>query len=195
MTTVSIWPDWRASLADASAGDWLTVAAYLVTALLAARAAGAARQTARARERIFWTLVAGAMVFLGVNELFDLQTVLTLVGRNMAVEQGWYEDRRIYQLEFVMALAVLCAVATLATVRLTRHGHPSLRWALLGMVFIGAFVLIRAATFHHVDALLVLGPEAFNLGSVQEMAGILIVAAAAYRYRPAPLAMANALTG
>lgn len=192
--TSAIWPDWRARLAEAGFSDWITVAAYLVAAILAVRAAGAARRTTRGRERIFWASVAAAMLFLGVNELFDLQTVLTSVGRTIAVEQGWYEDRRIYQFEFVLALATIGVVAALASVRLTRESDPSIRWALLGLVFIGAFVLIRAATFHHVDSLLGLGPNAFNLGSMQEMAGIVIVAAAAYRYRRAPLE-ASARTG
>lgn len=175
-----VWPDWRASLADASASDWITVAAYLIVAVLAWRAQKTARNQ---RDRTFWALTAPLLVFLGINELFDLQTVLTAQGRIWAVEQGWYEDRRLYQFEFTLALAVLAVVTGFAALRLTRGADRSLRLALLGLVFIGAFVLIRAASFAHVDALLGMGPEAFNWGSIQEMLGIVLVGLAAHSYR------------
>ncbi|HEU4820878.1 MAG TPA: hypothetical protein VFS87_06940 [Qipengyuania sp.] len=183
--TATLWPDWRASLADASASDWITVAAYLLAAVIAARAAQAARHRAESRDALFWRLTAAVLVFLGINELFDLQTVLTAVGKAWALWGGWYEDRRLYQFEFILALAVVAFVGGFAALRLTRGAHRTVRWALLGLVFIGIFVLLRAASFHHVDALLGMGPDAFNWGSVQEMLGILIVGLAAHRYRSA----------
>lgn len=183
--SAGLWPDWRASLADASASDWLTVAAYVLAAALAHRAARSASLRTQPRERLFWLIVSGLLLFLGVNELFDLQLVLTSVGKAWALDQGWYEDRRLYQLEFVIALAVLAVLAGSAAVRFTRAAHPTVRWALLGLVFIGVFVLLRAASFHHVDTLLGMGPAAFNWGSMQEMLGIVIIGLAAHRYRTA----------
>jgi len=56
------------------------------------------------------------------------------------------------------------------------------RLALVGLVFLGLFVLVRAASFHHLDELLGRGSPDFNWGSIQEMAGIVIVAAAALLY-------------
>lgn len=181
--TAGWWLGWRASLADASGSDWITVAAYVIAAVLAGLAARAAARRSEPRERLFWALVAGLLVFLGINELFDLQTVLTLVGKQWSLEQGWYEDRRVYQFEFIVALAVLGALGGVAAVWLTRSAHRAVRWAVLGLVFIGVFILVRAASFHHVDALLGMGPSAFNWGSVQEMLGILIVGLAAHSYR------------
>jgi len=180
---LSPWPDWRASLADASASDWITVAAYLATAVLAVQAMRTAAGIGDKRERLFWSLTAALLVFLGVNELFDLQTVLTALGKAWALQQGWYEDRRLYQFEFILALAVLALLGGVAALWLTRRTHHAIRWALLGLLFIGVFVLVRAASFHHVDELLGMGPAAFNWGSVQEMLGIVIVGWAAGAYR------------
>lgn len=174
--------DWRNSIARADAADWITVAAYFIAAslaLLAARGAPADSQ----REGVFWTITAALMAFLGINELFDFQTIVTIVGRQWAVEEGWYEDRRLYQFEFIIALAVVAIAAGAAMLRLTRGTHRSVRVALLGLVFIGVFVLIRAASFHHVSDLMGMGPDGFTIGSMQEMLGILIVGLAAHRYR------------
>lgn len=177
--------DWHDSIARADAADWITVAAYFVVAALAVLAASHAAPQ-RGRERAFWKITAVLMIFLGINEVFDFQTVLTIAGREWALEQGWYEDRRIYQFEFIMALVVIAIAAGAAMLRLTRRTHRSVRAALLGLVFIGAFVLIRAASFHHVTTLMGAGPDAFTVGSMQEMLGIVIVGAAAWRYRMRP---------
>ena len=182
----ALTPDWRASLADASASDWITVAAYLIAAVIAVRAASAARQHSKFRERRFWRLTAALLVFLAFNELFDLQTVLTAVGKAWALRGGWYEDRRVYQFEFILALAALGIAGGIAAVRLTRAMHRAVHLALLGLGFIGIFILVRAASFHHVDALLGRGAAAFNWGSIQEMLGILTIGIAAYIYRGAP---------
>lgn len=175
--------DWRASLADASASDWITVAAYLLAAVIAWRAARAAGHVGQGRERLFWLVTTVLLVFLGINELFDFQMVVTAVGKALAVEQGWYEDRRLYQFEFVLGLTAVALAAGGAALWLTRGADRSLRWALLGLVFIGAFVLIRAASFHHVDRLLGMGPRDFTWGSVQEVLGIVVIAYAASSYR------------
>ena len=175
--------DWVGSVTHADAADWVTVAAYTVAAALAWRAARQAPREARhGRERTFWTVTAVLMIAFGINELLDVQTIVTVAGRGWAQEQGWYEDRRIYQFEFILALfaAVLAFGAVL--LRLTRRTRRSVRLALLGLVFIGVFVLVRAASFHHVTTIVSMGPQAFPVGSMQEMAGILIVAVAAWSY-------------
>lgn len=173
--------DWRAAVLAADAADWITVAAYGVAALPCLRAASAAARGTTA-ERTFWRLCALIMVLLGINEVFDFQTVLTAFGKATARAQGWYAQRRAVQLGFVIVLAAGAALTAAGALVLTRKAHRTVRLALLGLLFIGAFILFRAASFHHVDALLGLGPDWFNLGSFQEMAGIGIVAIAAYRY-------------
>lgn len=175
--------DYRASISHADFADWITVFAYLVAAVMAVRAAATARLRHNARERGFWLLVAALMAFFSVNELFDFQTVLTAVGKAWAQAGGWYEDRRKYQAEFIAVLALGLMVAGIVTAWFIRGTHRAVRLATFGLVFIGAFVMVRAASFHHVDKLLGMGAAAFNWGSVQEMLGIAIVAAAALRYR------------
>lgn len=180
--------EWQSAIEAADMADWVTVAAYLAAAGLSARAAGHARTEEAPREIAFWRLTALLLVFLGINELLDLQTLLTSAGRAYAKEEGWYEQRRAVQLVFVVVLAAVAAIVGAATLWLTRRTHFTVRLALIGLVFIGLFVLLRAASFHHLNDILGRGPPDFNLGSVQEMAGIVVVAAAAWLYGRRPSA-------
>lgn len=174
--------DWQSSIAKADMADWVTVAAYLLAAWLCARAARHARLGRDRRDRRFWHVTAALLVLLGINELLDLQMLLTSLGRAHAIANGWYGEHRQVQLAFVIALGVAAMFAGIAMRRLTRGAHASVRLALLGLVFIGLFVLLRAASFHHLDEMLGRGLPEFNWGSLQEMGGILIVAAAATLY-------------
>jgi hypothetical protein len=162
--------------------DWGTVTAYLIAAILAARAAGTARLARQARDRTFWSITAPLLVFLGVNELLDLQALLTSVGRAHAEANGWYGERRHVQYAFLLALGVLAVCSGTVMLWLTRRTHLSVRLALAGLFFIGLFVLIRAASFHHADEVLGRGPAVFNWGSLQELMGIIVIGAAAALY-------------
>ncbi|TCD01869.1 hypothetical protein EYB45_10570 [Erythrobacteraceae bacterium CFH 75059] len=174
---------WKASLAGADLADWVTVAAYLGTAALSAGAARQAFLRRRPRERLFWLLVTGLLCFLGVNELLDLQTLLTDIGRANARAYGWYGNHRQVQYYFVLILSLIAVAAGMLMLRLTRRTPGSIRLALAGLVFIGLFVLLRAASFHHLDDLLGSGFKSFPLGSFQEVFGIALVALAAALYR------------
>lgn len=174
--------EWRSSIANADMADWVTVAAYLAAAALSARAAGRAVLRRRAHDVAFWRITAVLLVLLGINELLDLQTLLTSVGRAHAKANGWYGEHRRVQYAFVVALGAAAAVAGIVLLWLTRRMHAAVRLALAGLGFIALFVVLRAASFHHLDDFLGRGAPAFNWGSLQEMAGILIVATAAALY-------------
>lgn len=173
---------WQASIAHADFADWVTVAAYLLGSLLSAKAAGRAMLARQPRESIFWRITAVLLVFLAINELLDLQTLLTAIGRANAQEHGWYGVHRTVQYYFIAGLGVVAFVAGLGMLWLTRRAHASIRCALVGLVFIGLFVLIRAASFHHADDILGSGWQVLTWGSIQELLGIAIVAVAAYFY-------------
>lgn len=173
---------WQASIAHADMADWVTVAAYLLAAILCSRAGRHAWLRRNSREKIFWRFTAILFVFLGINELLDLQTLLTMVGRAHAKANGWYPDHRKIQYIFVVALAIGAVLFGAAILWLTRRTHYGVRLALGGLVFIGLFILLRAASFHHLDDILGRGATDFPLGSIQEMAGILLVSAAALLY-------------
>ena len=170
------------AVADADAADWITVFAYLVAAGLSRRAAHWAYLRRETRARLFWNCSSAAMLFLGINELLDLQTLLTAVGKMAAQSQGWYEGRRPIQFAFIIALAVLALAASITTFVFVKDMTKPVKLAVAGYIFIGVFILFRAASFHHMDELLGSGYQAFNLGSIQEMAGIVVVGLASVIY-------------
>lgn len=174
--------EWQSSIAQADGSDWVTVAAYLIAAVISVRAAGHAKRVRQPRDAIFWRSSAVLLVLLGINELLDLQTLLTSLGRAHAETNGWYGERRRVQYAFVLALGVAAVFATIAMLWLTKRAHSSIRMALTGFGIIGLFILLRAASFNHLDDLLGGGAPQFNWGSVQEMVGILIAAFAAAIY-------------
>ncbi len=184
-------PDgWHAGIGDPTAMGWITVAAYFVGAALAA---GVCRRLAQApnpaapRETRFWWLLFGVLVFLGVNKQLDLQTLLTEIGRNLARAQGWFQYRRAVQAVFVVVLAACGLAAYIWVWRSVRDALRPCALALAGLWFLGCFVLIRAASFHHVDVFLSSGPGRIRMNWVLELGGIAITAAGAlHRLRTLP---------
>jgi MFS family permease len=104
-----------------------------------------------------------------------------VVARRLLREQGLYQVRRTYQVAFIGCVAILCLGALVAFLWFSRHELRS-RWlALVGMVFILGFVVIRAASFHHVDALLASELGGLKWNWIFEIGGVLVVCVAATR--------------
>lgn len=132
------------------------VAAYLLAAALCACAAmTGARSPARRRTHVApWVLLAGLMVALGLAREVDLGPWVTAVGRHRAVIEGWYDDRRELQFWSVWAVAAATALTALVLLfALRRRSWPVAPAALAASCIVG-FVLIRAISFHDLDALL-----------------------------------------
>lgn len=166
---------WSPKIGDPSAMGWATVAAYLAAALLAALAARGA-PGARPRERRFWAMLAVALCALAVNKQFDLQSALTALGRCEAQLGGWYGRRREVQEAFIAAIAV-GAVALAAGLAIWLRADMGRVWVgVLGVALLLGFVLIRAAGFHHVDALIGMRVAGFRLNWAFELGAIGVTA-------------------
>lgn len=177
---------WRLGIGDSSPLGWATVAAYAAAAWLcgaaARRAAGAARTVERlapveaANQRAlaaFWLGGCALLVLLAVNKQLDLQTLMTQLGRDLALAQGWYEERRRVQTAFVAGLAALGTLSGVTIAWWLRSVVARIAGPLLGLAMITAFVVVRAASFHHVDLHLDGGP--LPLGQLLELGGIVLV--------------------
>ena len=177
---------WAPGIGDPTVGGWVTVAAYFATAWLCLRAARcvAARNRRLGLQRrslvVLWTVMVVVFVALGINKQLDLQSLVTAVGRLMARQEGWYEQRRLVQALFVAAIG--CAgLAFLGwlLIQARDHGHAP-RIALVGAVVLGCFVMIRALSFYVVDELIGFRVFDLRMNWILELGGISIVAAGAW---------------
>jgi hypothetical protein len=174
---------WTPRIGDPSLIGWATVFFYLSTALLSWRAAASAQE---AGDIPFWKFLCVLFLALGFNKQLDLQSLLTAALREAARNEGWYAVRYRFQIAFVatVTLTGLSAIAYL----LWRHQYSSraVKAAIAGCAFTLCFVIIRAASFHHIDRILGRSVGGWKLNWLLELGGIMLVAmaAAATRRRP-----------
>lgn len=178
---------WRAGIGDPSLMGWVTVAAYFIAGALCLRLAlqaGRGDGNWRSREGVFWLVLCLAMFFLGINKQLDLQTWFTLTLRKLSRSQGWYEYRRPLQVVFILLLATGGVVGCRLLYLLTRGRMRENSVALAGIVFVTCFVMIRAASFHHVDLFLKRDVAGVRMNWVLELTGIgLIIANALWKWK------------
>ncbi|HQU72921.1 MAG: hypothetical protein KDI06_14780 [Calditrichaeota bacterium] len=176
---------WRPGIGDPTFMGWLTVFVYFLTALLAAMMAWRNHHKGEEGTQeagLFWGGLALLLVFLGINKQLDLQTLLTDIGRALALSQGWYEGRRGIQLLFVLGLIFAGFKASKwLKKRFTtiRRENP---YALLGLAFLGTFVVIRAVSFHLIDHIIDLAPLGIRLNWVLELTGLFCIDFSAIRH-------------
>jgi hypothetical protein len=176
--------NWSPGIGDPTFVGWFTVVAYFLAALACWRVRAGSPETQprlRRKEHVFWTGLTVAMLFLCLNKQLDLQTAFTEVLRGLAKRQGWYDARFAYQKAFIASMAGASLVAVLLCVRLTLDLPGSVKTAGVGMVLIAFFVLIRAASFHHIDRLLGQTILLLHVNWLVELGGIAVVLLGATR--------------
>ncbi|MGZ8900755.1 MAG: hypothetical protein ACXW3Z_11720 [Limisphaerales bacterium] len=185
---------WRPGIGDPTLMGWLTVVAYFGAAYLCGRELMKARRINGPREKtFFWATLTILLVFLGFNKQLDLQTLLTLTARRIAIAQGWYEKRRIVQIVFVSVVGI-AGVFTILAMRLLVWKHRDLRLPLIGFVVLLVFVVARAASFHHIDQLINFRMGWVRMNWVLELGAIALVAWGALIARKQSREMVNAVT-
>lgn len=197
--------EWSPTIGDPTVMGWFTVLAYFLTAWLCLLAFNTEkrgpkrpyRQTVpalfrvlrkgwphppdRARRAVLWLFLAIVFFFLGINKQIDLQSLVTQVGKTLALEQGWYDQRRIAQ-AILIGLVLVAGVASLLMLGWLVRGELSdFRLPLAGLTFVVVFVVIRAASFHNFDELLDFKLCGARMNWIMELTGIGIVTAGAVR--------------
>lgn len=168
---------WHPGIGDPNATGWITVAAYATAMLLCYLCQ---RQAPRGPHRHFWWGMTLIMAFLGVNKQLDLQTWFTEVGRDLAVEYGWYAHRRFVQASFIAAMVAGGLGVGVWLARRLKDLDVYARRAAYGLVVLGVFVLVRASSFHHVDMLLGFSWNNIAINAVLELSGIAAIVHSAW---------------
>jgi hypothetical protein len=169
--------NWTPGIGDPTFVGWLTVVLYFATSFSCWKLSHKVELDGRHRsnEYLAWRFIAILFLALGVNKQLDLQTALTEAGRVVAHLQGWYEQRRSVQLDFIGLVAATCVTAAI-TLLIWMRRAPIPTWlALMGTILVFGYVLIRAASFHHIDRFIGESILGLRWNWVIEISGISLV--------------------
>ena len=168
---------WRPVIGDPSLMGWLTVAAYGIAALLAARV------WLKGKDKI-WLAVALGMAALCVNKQLDLQSLVTDLGRVASHHAGFYEQRREYQKWFVLGVFASAVIFSGWFIWHFKGFWGRHKLLTAGVLFLVTFVMVRAISFHHFDSFLKLRLAGVKMNWALELGGIFLIGLAAVRERP-----------
>jgi len=159
---------------------WLITGSYFVAAILTLLAA---RRGTVGRDRIFWFACSALLILLGFNKELDLQGYITAAGRSLAHQEGWFQDRRVVQRGFILMLCVAAIVTLTFLAAWLRRSATTIKIAAFGIVLLFAFVMIRAASFHHMDVLVTRNIAGMRSGWWLELMGIIVIGLSAVTFR------------
>ncbi len=176
---------WTPGIGDPTFGGWLAVFAYLAAVVVCGLNVrlSASRGDRLLGVRGFWAGLCCLLLLLAVNKQLDVQTLFTQVGRDIALSGGWYERRRSVQGAFIVLLGTFAVTGSVLLWRQLSGSWRSLRITCAGVVLLLGYIVIRAATFHHIDLLLGKSLAGVRLSSGLELLAIAAIVAGAWRWR------------
>ncbi|MEQ9667510.1 hypothetical protein [Coleofasciculus sp. G2-EDA-02] len=175
---------WQPGIGDPTFIGWFTVVVYFITALLCLICALPHRLVflQRVNRNLWlWGFFALILVLLGINKQLDLQSWLTTVGKELAISQGWYQQRRMVQVQFIGGIVIAALILLSVIGRAVYAERRTYRLAFLGLMFLSCFIVIRASSFHHIDTLLGWQLVGLRMNWILEVGGIACIAIAAIR--------------
>jgi hypothetical protein len=175
------------SFGDPTVIGWVITIAYFVSAFLCWHAGQAYKKNhpkARwSQDFLLWVGISLLLILLGINKQLDLQILISDLGREIAEKNGWYGRRREAQAVF-MGFIGLSGVLSAGVFSWWMRGRiREFRLVILGLMLLIAFVLIRAASFNHVEYFLdrwaVIGP--LEMKYAVELGGVVLIGTGAIR--------------
>lgn len=175
---------WHLGIGDPTVWGWLTVVVYLVAMVRCFIKAKRDRDAAVPYQ--FWLYLGVLLLLLSINKQLDLQTWLSQTMRDLSIAHGWYEQRRLIQLAFVASVGVVMVVL-LITLRIYLWNlwrSYKLVWS--GLILLCAFILIRAASFHHIDILIRQSFIGLEVNVLLENVALVLIILGTYIHRQPP---------
>ncbi len=166
---------WAPGIGDPTLVGWLTVVVYFAAAALSAVVMHARTGEMSRLERRLWQVLMIGLVGLGINKQLDLQSALTELGRIVANDSGWYEQRRRVQRVFILGVGLVSFALGCGLLFSMRRMPPATRVTMLGACALLAFVLVRASSFHHVDLFIRASFWGIRGNWLLEVGGLLII--------------------
>jgi len=146
---------WKPRMGDPSLSGWVITIAYFCSFFLCIAAgvyvrAKGERRFSFSRARL-WYIFSGVMLVFGINKQLDFQTLLNQVGSRLAKVQGWYENRRVVQLLFIVVIFVVFVIFIVYVLRKLRGNWGHFTVTPFGILIVLVWVMTRAALMQQVD--------------------------------------------
>jgi len=162
--------------------------AHFVAALLCWRVATATNRDTSVQKETdnrsvsrFWLTLAVIMFVFSMNKFFDLQSILTMYGRSIAKQGGWYRQRQTLQAVLVLGAIVVGLIGLLLSLRLLRGRWRERSLAYVSVVFLLTLIAVRAASYSPVDKVLYALPVIGNrMNAGLELAAAILVSLGAF---------------
>ncbi|MFK5978013.1 MAG: hypothetical protein QM488_03900 [Rhizobiaceae bacterium] len=171
---------WSPRFGDPHLIGWVTVAGYFIAAILAIlilRQSGSRTIALRQDKTLqLWGLIFVMLLLLGANKQLDLQSFLPVFAKCIAKAGGWYADRRAYQTVFVITLAISFLVLSAAGLRYFNNEIRKNPLAIIGLILLLIFIVLRAAAFNHFDGALNHSFYGISLNWILELSGLCFIA-------------------
>jgi hypothetical protein len=112
---------------------------------------------------------------MGVNKQLDFQCWIIVVGKELALAQGWYSQRRIFQMWFIVGVAISGLILLIWLGWKLKRQWRQYGLALVGILLLITFVAIRAAPLDQVAGFRGWQPAMRLINTILELAGIGLV--------------------
>jgi len=170
---------WSPGIGDPTFIGWLITAAYLITSVFCGICAWRTDRISPINQyhhhRLFWSGLAVIVLIMGINKQLDLQCLFIAVVKKMAVAQGWYSQRRIFQIFFVAFVTVFGLIFLILLGWKLKRLWWQYGLALFGILLLIIFIAIRAAPLNHAMKIPRWRSVMGLINSVLELSGIGLV--------------------
>ncbi len=186
MDTISIWSieylmgSWQPTIGDPTPMGWYTVVSYYACSLVAFAAAWINKNVER-KSFFFWCGAGFLMILLGINKQFDIQSLFTEMGRQMARAQGWMDQRESVQFSFIMVFGISAVSAFLLFSIVMRDLFGRFRLAVSALFFLLGFIIVRAVSIHSFDMIIQFKYLGVKMNWLFELTGIYLIGAAGFK--------------
>ena len=171
---------WAPSIGDPTVMGWVTVVVYFTVAIICLKAAST--ENANKSEKHFWFYLTFFLIALGINKQLDLQSLLTQTGKDLAIAQGWYKDRRFIQMGFIILIGLLGVTGTIILLKTYRNANTAIKIAFIGCIILFVFILMRASSFHHMDIFINMELAVVRMNGILELVGLAIIGVGGFLY-------------
>ncbi|HWL42365.1 MAG TPA: hypothetical protein VNQ73_05430 [Ilumatobacter sp.] len=134
--------------------DWIRALAYLIGVGVCLVAARVDRPGLPGHWRMFWPLTAVLLAAMAIGRAGDVAGRLRDVVRDGALSDGWYEQRRHWQVAVVAAVGVIWLVGGLAVCLRTLERRPRYLPVVITTAALCGFMAVRMVSLHQVDSIL-----------------------------------------